>query len=289
MADESEIKVPKLSKQNPEKCKKIIKLFDIEDDTNSLDKQQSNKIKISYNEKIFFNPNNDNNLPEEKEINKFINNVITNTRKESGSSIKFNLNINNNYYNSNYNYVLNSTNEESKDKKGESENEVSKENSSNGITGFFKKVLGFNNNNRNNSVPNSDMDNKAERKSNISARNSSTSLVNKNASPVKSGRMSVWSNNSAINQGRRTHTSASINNQQQSNFIFFPCINCNNLIHFDEIENHSTFCLKVKEEVIVAESSQFSYHTIDYKLKKLQEHINQMKNMDYSSNICIIF
>ena len=62
--------------------------------------------------------------------------------------------------------------------------------------------------------------------------------------------------------------------------MFVPCINCSNLIHIEEIENHSNYCTKVREEVFVAENSQYTYHTIDYKLKKLQEHIIIIKNSD---------
>jgi hypothetical protein len=39
-------------------------------------------------------------------------------------------------------------------------------------------------------------------------------------------------------------------------------------------------CTRVKEEVIVADSSNFTYHSIDLKLKKLQEHISSLKNSE---------
>ena len=45
----------------------------------------------------------------------------------------------------------------------------------------------------------------------------------------------------------------------------------------DDIENHSNSCTKVKEEVFQAETSQYTYHSIDYKLKKLQEHTNYIE------------
>jgi hypothetical protein len=71
--------------------------------------------------------------------------------------------------------------------------------------------------------------------------------------------------------------------------MFIPCTNCNNMIHYDEIgilklklDNHSNNCVRVKEEVIVAEGSNFTYHTIDHKLRKLEEHLTCIKNQDSS-------
>jgi len=68
------------------------------------------------------------------------------------------------------------------------------------------------------------------------------------------------------------------NNIQQKTLFFIPCINCNNLIHMNEIERHSNLCTKVKEDVIKAESSNYSFHVIDYKLKKLKENLSKIQN-----------
>jgi hypothetical protein len=46
-------------------------------------------------------------------------------------------------------------------------------------------------------------------------------------------------------------------------------------------------CTNVKEEVIKVESSAFSYHTIDYKLKKLQEHLKKIELQIVKSNIIL--
>jgi len=70
--------------------------------------------------------------------------------------------------------------------------------------------------------------------------------------------------------------------QQKALFFFIPCINCNNLIHLDEIERHSNLCTKVKEDVIKAESSNYSFHVIDYKLKKLKENLSRIQNSNDS-------
>lgn len=83
------------------------------------------------------------------------------------------------------------------------------------------------------------------------------------------------------------HTRKTVSSSNNNHFLFIPCINCNNLVHIENIEVHSNTCTRVKEEVIVAESSQFTYHMIDYKLKKLQEHLNEANNSvegQYSTN-----
>jgi hypothetical protein len=93
---------------------------------------RTNRMRISYNEKIFFNPPTEIGTVKSDNLTNLINNVITTTRKShrsKESTIKFNVNINNNYYNSNYNYVINT----------EGEKKVEKENS--GITGFFSKYF----------------------------------------------------------------------------------------------------------------------------------------------------
>jgi len=66
---------------------------------------------------------------------------------------------------------------------------------------------------------------------------------------------------------------------------FVPCMNCNSHINIDEVEEHSQACVKVKEEVLKADSSNFSYHSIDLKLRKLKEHINSLLKTDNSKSI----
>jgi hypothetical protein len=114
------IKVPKLSKDDPNKCKKLKEIFEIEPEKNTS--RNTHKIKINYNETLFFNPmikkndyhnekhEDNSSYTKQEELTKIINNVINSTiitnKAEKNPSIKVNLNINNNYYNSNYNYVL---------------------------------------------------------------------------------------------------------------------------------------------------------------------------------------
>lgn len=93
--------------------KKLIELFEISDIDN---KSEEKKLKINYNEKVFFRPTQQNNNNDE--IKKLID--VLNQRGEN-VPINFNLNINNNFYNSNYNYVFNQNNNniQSKEQKGE--------------------------------------------------------------------------------------------------------------------------------------------------------------------------
>lgn len=59
--------------------------------------------------------------------------------------------------------------------------------------------------------------------------------------------------------------------------LYVPCINCSNLISVDNIESHSDNCLTIKEEVKQVEQSKFSYHLVDFKLKKLKDHFQSMQ------------
>ncbi len=61
-----------------------------------------------------------------------------------------------------------------------------------------------------------------------------------------------------------------------------PCVNCHNLVHIDQIDDHSNKCQKVKDDVIAAETSKYSCHSIDFKLKKLQQNIVFIKDMEMS-------
>lgn len=46
------------------------------------------------------------------------------------------------------------------------------------------------------------------------------------------------------------------------------------------LESHSNTCTTVKEEVIIAETSVYTYHTVDFKLKKLHEHITKLNELE---------
>ncbi len=88
-------------KYDESKSKLIKDLFEISEDEY---KSNEKKLKINYNEKVFFTPINNNNNEELKKIIDVI------SQRGENTSINFNLNINNNYYNSNYNYVISQQN-----------------------------------------------------------------------------------------------------------------------------------------------------------------------------------
>jgi hypothetical protein len=140
-----------MSKKDSETSKKILELFEISDQTPR--RKQSNQIKISYNEEVFFQPNTQEEGKESLqkiengELSKLINNVINNKlqvnqQTNKDNPIKFNLHFNNNFYSSNHNYVLKS--EANKDKSlntivNTEKSEKSEEGG--GIKGFFSKTI----------------------------------------------------------------------------------------------------------------------------------------------------
>lgn len=85
---------------------------------------------------------------------------------------------------------------------------------------------------------------------------------------------------SAINNNQ-----SKVKNKIESNSLnYIPCMNCNEMINIDKIDQHTNSCLIVKDEVNQAEESKYSYHLIDFKLKKLQSHIIQIYDNNKLSN-----
>ena len=66
--------------------------------------------------------------------------------------------------------------------------------------------------------------------------------------------------------------------KKESELKFIPCMNCGNLISFDDIEKDSLTCTKVSDEIMKNDISKLEINSIDYKLKKLQEHLLSMLN-----------
>ena len=154
------IKIPKLSKEDPQKNKQLKELFELEEDNNK-NKKDNDKIKMNYNETVFFKPNNSMNIENggytgkfnklgsenEKDLSKLINNVISTTltnneiikKRDTNSSIKFNVNINNNYYNSNFNYVIPPNGKENSGNIDKNENQETK----GGVSNFFSKIVNY--------------------------------------------------------------------------------------------------------------------------------------------------
>ena len=61
-------------------------------------------------------------------------------------------------------------------------------------------------------------------------------------------------------------------------------MNCGNLISLNDIEKHSLTCTKVSEEVMKSESSKYELYSINYKLKKLSEHLSSILNETKDNN-----
>jgi len=103
--------------KDEEKAKKIRSILGYDEDILKPKKPES-KIKVRYNQTVYFeNPQNSKNS-NEKQIEKLISNVFNNTSSshildkiEKGSNIKFNFNINNNFYNANINNAFESKND----------------------------------------------------------------------------------------------------------------------------------------------------------------------------------
>ena len=71
---------------------------------------------------------------------------------------------------------------------------------------------------------------------------------------------------------------------EENELMSVPCINCGNIINIDDIENHSLICLKVSDEIMKNESSKYELYSIDYKLKKLKEHLLSILNKSNNIN-----
>lgn len=70
-----------------------------------------------------------------------------------------------------------------------------------------------------------------------------------------------------------------INNEEINPlFIGIPCMNCGNSILIDCIEKHSLTCTKVSEEISKNEKSNVALYSINYKIKKLKEHLDMINN-----------
>jgi len=87
-----------------------------------------------------------------------------------------------------------------------------------------------------------------------------------------------------------TKSSSSWNVQEKSpniaknNLLYVPCINCNNMILLEEVEIHSNNCIVIKEDVNKVETSKYAYHVVDYKLKKILEHLQVLQKDETITN-----
>jgi hypothetical protein len=53
-------------------------------------------------------------------------------------------------------------------------------------------------------------------------------------------------------------------------------MNCGNEILFNEIEKHSSICLKINNDILKVERNEEQFELINYKLKKINDHLNNI-------------
>jgi hypothetical protein len=244
------VKIMKLSKQNPEQSKKIKNIFDLgeDDHENSDENISSRKIKIKYNETIFFKLKEIKKseeseevslgMTEQKQLKRIIDNVInsslSNQKSESTSSIKVNLNINNNYYNSNYNYVLNSKSASTSNlHPNVVQNEDAVREGELGVAGFLSKFIFIDNIERVFSYTGTQSNSNISNSKETNEKTINNTIISNNFNSEPLGLKQRQSSTSSI------HTIESVVTRKShvpnTNFMYIPCINCNNLVHIDEI------------------------------------------------------
>jgi hypothetical protein len=116
------------------------------------------------------------------------------------------------------------------------------------------------------------------------------------SSSMKQQPVKVTESRMTVGSYTSTESKKVVKYNEANSVMFIPCTNCNNMIHYDDIgilkiliiDEHSNKCVRVKEEVIVAEGSNFTYHTIDHKLRKLEEHLTSIKNQDSNGRVIIL-
>ncbi len=292
-------------KRDPKKSKLIRTIFEIED-VKSLDPPKNkNIIKINYDKNIYFQKPN-----QEKEIANIISNVINpnSTKTINSNNIQLNVNINNNYYgpyNNNYSKTIDTENHNYINKKS-----YSSINSKN----TFSKTMDSTNSINNSINTNDNLNNENNKNRNIYKEKASYALLEfKSRQSNKMNHFRTATKNNLINSLKSndnfsktmknirkpeklsTEPSNSsiekvmiipkVEKKESDDLIkFIPCMNCGNLISFDEIEKHSYTCTKVSDEIIKNDISKVELNPIDYKLKKLQEHLLSLLNMNNKKN-----
>lgn len=123
-----------------------------------------------------------------------------------------------------------------------------------------------------------------EGSSEISKVNNINNIVSKNKSQLSFTASTITQANSQDVIGSNSNKDSSKANMDIEEIFYVPCINCNNIIRVDSIEAHSDVCLTIKDEVKQVEQSKFSYHLVDFKLKKLKDHFQSMKELKFSKN-----
>ena len=243
-------------KRDPNKVKLIRSIFEIEDAKNFETPKRKNIIKINYNKNIYFQNIEKTN---EKDIANIISNVTKNPlgNRENNQINNKQLNINNNNYNNE------NKNEENINNQNYYNRNFYKDKASKVLTEYREKISNKENQFKLNTTS-----------------NTPTKLI-----PIK--------NNTFKNPQKINFDNLNLNNSKnipipakpdESIFMHIPCMNCGNLISLNDIENHSLTCTKVSEEVMKSESSKYELYSIDYKLKKLNEHLSSILNETKENN-----
>ena len=221
----------------PNRTQKIKKIFDLEEDKNQSPVKPKDLLTIKYNQTIYFQNNNQKN----EDINNYLSKAIT-KNNNNNDKILLNFNINNNYYTS------------------------------------FKSFNNNNNNNNNNYI-------------NFNKTHSAISLSKEYQKPLNKNPFSINNSNnilirtSSINNNNNNNFSSSnislkrVNSKESTNsngLLYINCMNCGNSIPADNIEEHSKTCVKVSEEILKNDNNKNEIFSINFKLKKLKEHLTSI-------------
>ena len=100
------------------------------------------------------------------------------------------------------------------------------------------------------------------------------SINNLNYNPKKN---KLNSQNKTKNNYKNNYQAEPINNDRNRNkLLYIPCMNCGNEIPINETEKHSSICLTANNEIINKENSEKEFEFINYKLNKINTHLNNI-------------
>ena len=243
-------------KRDPNKVKLIRSIFEIEDAKNFELPKKKNIIKINYNKNIYFQ-----NI--EKTNEKDIANIISNVTKNPLENIDTNQNENKKLNMNNHNYNNENKNEENINNQNNYNINLYKDKATKILTEYKEKIS-----NKENQF-------KINTTSNIPIK----LIPIQNHIFKKTQKINF--DNVLLNNTKNIPTPVI---PDESVFMHIPCMNCGNLISLNDIEKHSLTCTKVSEEVMKSESSKYELYSIDYKLKKLNEHLSSILNETKDNN-----
>lgn len=115
---------------------------------------------------------------------------------------------------------------------------------------------------------------------NIKESNTNKSISSNEFKPSKAYSHRIEPNKSVLLCNYETKGKANTKKELNESKVIMhiSCINCGCSIVFDEIDNHAAKCIKVTEEVMKNEFDNNVLSSIDYKLRKLKEHLSNINN-----------